>query len=82
MRVSGNLVTNSADILRALCLGGHGIALGRASSSNAIDPSRHQLSAKVRSFIDLIAARFAEHRKWMDPYPCNRAAGGSTEAAD
>jgi DNA-binding transcriptional LysR family regulator len=36
-------------------------------SINAIYPHRHHLSTKVRSFIDLLAERFAEHRKWMDP---------------
>ncbi len=34
---------------------------------NAIYPHRHYLSAKVRSFIDLAAERFLEHRQWMDP---------------
>jgi DNA-binding transcriptional LysR family regulator len=34
---------------------------------NALYPHRHHLSAKVRSFIDLLAERFAEHRKWLDP---------------
>ncbi len=34
---------------------------------NAIYPHRHYLSAKVRSFIDLAAESFLEHRKWMDP---------------
>jgi DNA-binding transcriptional LysR family regulator len=34
---------------------------------NAIYPHRHNLSSKVRAFIDLLAARFAEHRKWMNP---------------
>jgi len=33
---------------------------------NAIYPHRHHLSAKVRSFIDLVAERIAEHRKTMD----------------
>lgn len=33
---------------------------------NAIYAHRHHLSIKVRSFIDLLAERFAEHRKWMD----------------
>lgn len=36
-------------------------------SINAIYPHRHHISTKVRSFIDLLAERFAEHRKWMDP---------------
>jgi DNA-binding transcriptional LysR family regulator len=34
---------------------------------NAIHPHRDHISAKVRSFIDLLAKRFAEHRKWLDP---------------
>ncbi|MDR3532894.1 MAG: LysR substrate-binding domain-containing protein [Rhodopila sp.] len=34
---------------------------------NAIYPHRHHLSVKVRSFLDLLSQRFAEHRKWMDP---------------
>jgi DNA-binding transcriptional LysR family regulator len=33
---------------------------------NAIYPHRHHLSTKVRSFIDLVAERIAEHRKTMD----------------
>jgi DNA-binding transcriptional LysR family regulator len=32
---------------------------------NAIYPHRHHLSSKVRLFIDLLAERFADHRKWM-----------------
>jgi DNA-binding transcriptional LysR family regulator len=34
---------------------------------NAIYPHRHHLSTKVRNFIELVAERFAEHRKWMSP---------------
>ena len=34
---------------------------------NAIYPHRRHLSAKVRRFIDLLADRFAEHQRWMDP---------------
>lgn len=34
---------------------------------NAVYPHRHHLSAKVRRFIDLLAERFAEHRRWMNP---------------
>jgi DNA-binding transcriptional LysR family regulator len=34
---------------------------------NAIYPHRRNLSTKVRIFIDLVAQRFAEHRKWMSP---------------
>jgi len=32
---------------------------------NAIYPDRSHLPTKVRLFIDLIADRFVEHRKWM-----------------
>ncbi|WP_454855581.1 LysR family transcriptional regulator [Rhizobium binxianense] len=32
---------------------------------NAIYPNRSHLPTKVRLFIDLLAERFAEHRKWM-----------------
>ena len=35
---------------------------------NAVYPHRHQLSAKVRAFIDLLAQRMAAHRAWMDPW--------------
>ena len=98
VRVSGNVVTNSADILRTLAINGQGIFLAPSFvipddldagtlvrllpdrypvefAINAIYPSRHQLSAKVRSFIDLTADRFLEHRKWMDPYISDRANG-------
>lgn len=34
---------------------------------SAIYPHRHHLSTKVRAFIDLLAERFAAHRKWMNP---------------
>jgi DNA-binding transcriptional LysR family regulator len=33
---------------------------------NALYPSRHHLSTKVRSFIELVAERFAAHRRWMN----------------
>jgi DNA-binding transcriptional LysR family regulator len=35
---------------------------------NAIYPHRHHLSAKVRSFIDLLAHRSSEQQKLIDPY--------------
>ncbi len=35
---------------------------------NAIYPHRHHLSAKVRSFIDLLAHHSDEHQKLIDPY--------------
>lgn len=34
---------------------------------NAIYPHRHNLSVKVRSFIELLGERFADHRRWMNP---------------
>jgi DNA-binding transcriptional LysR family regulator len=34
---------------------------------NAVYPHRHHLSAKVRSFIDLLAHHSAEHQKLIDP---------------
>ena len=34
-------------------------------SINAVYPNRSHLPTKVRLFIDLLAKRFAEHRKWM-----------------
>ncbi len=33
---------------------------------NAVYPSRHHVSAKVRTFIDLLAAKFETHRDWTD----------------
>lgn len=90
VRVTGNVVTNSAETLRFLALNSRGLflapsfvvaddlAAGRLVrllaehrpvefAINAIYPHRHHLSTKVRSFIDLLADRFAEHRKWMSP---------------
>jgi len=90
VRVSGNLVTSSAETLRRMALGGHGLFLaptfmimdelaaetlvpllpryrGVEFAIDAIYPHRHHLSTKVRSFIDLLAERFARHSKWMNP---------------
>ena len=36
-------------------------------SINAIYVNRTHLAMKIRAFIDLLAVRFAEHRKWMNP---------------
>jgi DNA-binding transcriptional LysR family regulator len=33
----------------------------------AIYPHRHHVSAKVRSFIDLLSQRIREHQRWLDP---------------
>ena len=35
---------------------------------NAVYPHRHHLSAKVRSFIDLLARHSAEQQKLINPY--------------
>ena len=94
MRISGNLVSNSGDMLRAAALQGVGILLGPGFlvaddldsgrlvrllseyrpvelSMNAVYPHRHHLSAKVRTFIDLLAHHSAEHQKLIDPYSDN-----------
>jgi hypothetical protein len=39
-------------------------------SMNAVYPHRHHLSAKVRSFIDLLVHHSVEHQRLIDP--CNK----------
>ena len=91
VRVSGRLVTTSADALRAAALRGLGLLLapdffstddldaGRLVSVltqyrpvefaiTAIYPHRHLVSAKVRAFLDLLATRIGEHRRWITPW--------------
>ena len=91
VRISGNLVSNSGDMLRTAALQGVGIVLGPGFlvaddldsgrlvrllseyrpvelSMNAVYPHRHHLSAKVRTFIDLLAHHSAEHQKLINPY--------------
>ena len=88
MRVRGNIVTSSAELLRRMALDGFGLIMAptfliaddlRAGtlvpllpqyrplefSINAIYPHRHQLSTKIRSFIDLLTDGFVAHRQWM-----------------
>ncbi|TAU52179.1 LysR family transcriptional regulator [Rhizobium leguminosarum] len=88
VKIGGNVVSNSAEMLRFLTLTGRGIFLapsfvvfddiaeGRLVkimpdyrpiefNINAVYPNRSHLPTKVRLFIDLLAERFAEHRKWM-----------------
>jgi DNA-binding transcriptional LysR family regulator len=88
VRVRGNVVTSSAELLRRMVLDGFGLVLAptfliaddlRAGtlvsllpayrplefSINAIYPHRHQLSTKIRSFIDLLTEGFVAHRQWM-----------------
>lgn len=88
VKISGNVVSNSAETLRFLLASGQGIflapsfivfeevAAGRLVrvmpdyravefTISAIYPNRSHLPTKVRLFIDLLAERFVEHRKWM-----------------
>ena len=88
VKISGNVVSNNAEMLRFLTLNERGlflapsfvvfddIAEGRLIkimpdyrpvefTINAVYPNRSHLPTKVRLFIDLLAERFAEHRKWM-----------------
>jgi len=37
-------------------------------SMNAVYPHRHQLSVKVKTFIDLLVLRSAERKKLIDPF--------------
>jgi DNA-binding transcriptional LysR family regulator len=90
VRISGNTLTNSADLLRNLALAGAGVMLAPSFVAaedlaagrlvrmmpafrpvefaiSAVYPHRHHVSSKVRRFIDLLAERFAEHRRWMNP---------------
>jgi DNA-binding transcriptional LysR family regulator len=89
VKITGNLVTTSADTLRTVALSGGGLLFaptfvaaedlkagrfvpllpgfqGAEFSIDAIYPHRRHLAAKVRCFIDLLAAHFAEHRSWVD----------------
>jgi DNA-binding transcriptional LysR family regulator len=89
--VSGRLITNSGEALRAAALQGSGICLaagfmvhddleaGRLVrllpeyrpvelSMNAVYPHRHHLSAKVRTFIDMLVQHSGEQQKRINPY--------------
>ncbi len=88
VKVSGSVVTNSAETLRHLAVNGRAMSLapsflvsddlaegrlvpllpdyrGVEFTINAVYPNRSHLPTKVRLFIDLLADRFAEHRRWM-----------------
>jgi DNA-binding transcriptional LysR family regulator len=90
VRVTGTLLTDSAETLRIAAASGLGLFLapgfviaedlesGRLVplldsyrpvefAINAIYPHRHHLSTKVRRFIDLLAQRIVDHRRWMSP---------------
>jgi len=94
--VSGNLVANSIDVLRAAAVAGGGIAMlgtdvagddlaeGRLVpllpefarpelGIHAVYPSRRHLSPKVRSFVDFLAARFAQRPFWSGAPKRSRA---------
>jgi DNA-binding transcriptional LysR family regulator len=91
VKVSGRLITNSGEALRAAALQGSGICLaagfmvhddleaGRLVrllpeyrpvelSMNAVYPHRHHLSAKVRTFIDMLVQHSGEQQKRINPY--------------
>jgi DNA-binding transcriptional LysR family regulator len=91
VRVSGNLITNSGEMLRRATLDGTGVSLmagfmiqddleeGRLVrllpeyrpvelTMNAVYPHRHHLSAKVRTFIDMLVHHSAEQQKLINPY--------------
>jgi len=91
VRIAGNLISNSGDMLRTAGLQGAGICLaagflihddleeGRLVrllpeyrpvelSMNAVYPHRHHLSAKVRTFIDMLVQHSAEQQKLINPY--------------
>jgi hypothetical protein len=46
---------------------------------NAVYPHRHHLSAKVRSFIDLLAKHFRADPAWADPGRSRLAAEPGTD---
>jgi len=91
IRVTGNLLSNSGEILRRAALAGVGIWLAAGFlvrddlesgklvrllpeyrpvefSMNALYPHRHHLSAKVRTFIDLLARHSVDQQKLINPY--------------
>ncbi|HUN95815.1 MAG TPA: LysR family transcriptional regulator [Bradyrhizobium sp.] len=90
-RISGNLISNSGEMLRMAALQGVGICLAAGFlvhddleagtlvrllpeyrpvelSMNVVYPHRHYLSAKVRTFIDLLVQHSAEQQKLINPY--------------
>ena len=89
VRISGNLVSNTAETLRTMALAGQAVFLAPSFlveediqkgqlveilpawrplefAINALYPHRHQLSSKVRIFIDLMSEHFARHSRWLD----------------
>ena len=91
VRITGNLITNSGETIRAVALDGTAVCLapgflvhddlecGRLVrllpeyrpiefSMNAVYPHRHHLSAKVRTFIDMLSHHATEQQKRINPY--------------
>ncbi|MGY3131683.1 DNA-binding transcriptional LysR family regulator [Bradyrhizobium sp. USDA 4501] len=91
VRVSGNLISNSGEILKLAALAGVGVFLAAGFlvrdelesgqlvrllpeyrpvelTMNAVYPHRHHLSAKVRTFIDLLVHHATEQQKLINPY--------------
>ncbi|MEJ0068563.1 MAG: LysR family transcriptional regulator [Pseudomonadota bacterium] len=104
VRVSGNLISNSPEMLRTAALHARGVFLAPSfvvaddmSSGdlrplledhvpvefaiNAVYPHRHHLSTKVRRFLDLVAARFADHRTLLNPARGVRTVGDRPASA-
>jgi DNA-binding transcriptional LysR family regulator len=90
VRVSGNLVSNNAPVIRTMGLAGRGIIMaptfvGSADLAagtlvrllpdhravgfaiNASYPTRHHLSSRVRTFLDLASEHFQRHRGELNP---------------
>jgi len=90
VRVSGNLVSNNAPVIRTMGLAGRGIIMaptfvGAADLAagtlvrllpdhravgfaiNASYPTRHHLSSRVRTFLDLASEHFLRHRGELNP---------------
>lgn len=93
VKVTGNLIANSAPTIRAMALDGRGIIMAptfvgtadlRAGTLvrllpdlravgfviNAAYPTRHHLSSKVRTFLDLAAGHFQRQRNEFNPDDC------------
>ncbi len=48
---------------------------------NAIRPFKYKLSSKIRCFINLLAARFVDYRKWLDPAVATQTVSDKTLSA-
>ena len=79
VRVAGSLITNSGEALRIVALQGVGVCLAPGFLLHddletgrlvrlSVYPHRHHLSAKVRTFIDMLVHHAAEQQKLINPY--------------